>query len=252
MAQSLTEPLKKACKTKMLLKNPTEKVNPVAHKYRGWDNINSPYVAHLPERFFNPESFEGVKEGFCDPRNLLTFSNISDLDSEDEFVNNLINFPSEGESEQFAVACLPSPPASASEDEKKSRIDSRSRKFTAPMNVSARASAQRSRVKRRGRKPSLTEDPSKTFVCNLCNHRFRRQEHLKRHHLSLHTQEKPFECHKCRKTFSRSDRSLAACSHTRLGELPAGSPNSASSGKQTLQAPWLLLLQKSNKASTTA
>ena len=161
-----------------------------------------------PAMFMNScpiESFEGVKEGFCDPRNLLTFSNISDLDSEDEFVNNLINFPSEGESEQFAVACLPSPPASASEDEKKSRIDSRSRKFTAPMNVSARASAQRSRVKRRGRKPSFTEDPSKTFVCNLCNHRFRRQEHLKRHHLSLHTQEKPFECHKCRKTFSRND-----------------------------------------------
>jgi hypothetical protein len=142
------------------------------------------------------ESFERVKEGFCDPRNLLTFSNISDLDSEDEFVNNLINFPSEGDSEQFAVAYLPSPPASASEDEKKSRIDSRSRKFTAPMNVSAGASeniatnaegaAQQSRVKRRGRKPSLTEDPSKTFVCNLCNHCFRRQEHLKRHHLSLH------------------------------------------------------------------
>jgi hypothetical protein len=34
---------------------------------------------------------------------------------------------------------------------------------------------------RRGRKQSLTEDPSKTFVCELCNRRFRRQEHLKRH-----------------------------------------------------------------------
>lgn len=58
---------------------------------------------------------------------------------------------------------------------------------------------------RRGRKQSLTEDPSKTFVCDVCGRRFRRQEHLKRHYRSLHTTQKPFECSECGKTFSRSD-----------------------------------------------
>ena len=60
-------------------------------------------------------------------------------------------------------------------------------------------------INRRGRKQSLTEDPSKTFVCQLCSRRFRRQEHLKRHYRSLHTHDKPFECNECGKKFSRSD-----------------------------------------------
>ncbi|KAL4804230.1 hypothetical protein BDV18DRAFT_28706 [Aspergillus unguis] len=60
-------------------------------------------------------------------------------------------------------------------------------------------------VNRRGRKQSLTDDPSKTFVCTLCSRRFRRQEHLKRHYRSLHTHDKPFECGECGKKFSRSD-----------------------------------------------
>jgi DNA-directed RNA polymerase subunit RPC12/RpoP len=58
---------------------------------------------------------------------------------------------------------------------------------------------------RRGRKQSLTEDPSKQYVCDMCSRRFRRQEHLKRHVRSLHTTEKPFTCTDCGKKFSRSD-----------------------------------------------
>jgi hypothetical protein len=58
---------------------------------------------------------------------------------------------------------------------------------------------------RRGRKQSLTEDPTKQFKCDICNRKFRRQEHLKRHHRSLHTHDKPFKCEECGKTFSRSD-----------------------------------------------
>lgn len=70
---------------------------------------------------------------------------------------------------------------------------------------SADAGSTSQQANRRGRKQSLTDDPSKTFVCTLCSRRFRRQEHLKRHYRSLHTGDKPFECGDCGKKFSRSD-----------------------------------------------
>lgn len=227
---------------------------------------------------------------------LPTFDQFSDLDSEEDFVNGLVNFPStdnvqffgnkrqrtdssadllsldndfiseddfedfEGfeDCEQFAVACPPSPPVSEAEPElkkekrtkktRKTRSDDddsmefdnlvRSRKYTVPMDStngdvpqetsteiqqdnttqSQSGSSETNKVEesesgnnqqlpitRRGRKQSLTEDPSKTFVCEICNRRFRRQEHLKRHYRSLHTGDKPFECHECGKKFSRSD-----------------------------------------------
>jgi hypothetical protein len=268
-----------------------------------------------------------------------TFDQFSDLDSEEDFVNGLVNFPttenvqffgakrqrtnsgsdllsldheqfiSEDEfedfeefedSEQFATACLPSPPPSGSESEvkkekrtKKSKKASsdedstefdnlvRSRKYTVPMNAASGAPPQQAgegqqtstapsqsgsseaasasnavgtgsdagttqpAVNRRGRKQSLTEDPSKTFVCELCNRRFRRQEHLKRHYRSLHTQDKPFECHECGKKFSRSDNlSQHARTHgsgaiimgvLEDGELPSDHLESASDGEHIQQ-----------------
>jgi hypothetical protein len=262
---------------------------------------------------------------------LPTFDAFSDLDSEDDFVNGLVNFPATEnvqffgnkrqrtnsdlvsltndsfiseddfedfeDNEQFAVACLPSPPASGLDcgvhaekrskkskkvsicvDEDSTEFDSmvRSRKYTVPMNAAAGSpvqensadaqqastaasqtgssentstnmvsagadgisAPQQAPVNRRGRKQSLTEDPSKTFVCELCNRRFRRQEHLKRHYRSLHTHDKPFECHECGKKFSRSDNlSQHARTHgsgamimgvLEDGELPADHPDSGS------------------------
>ncbi|KAI1660243.1 hypothetical protein F4813DRAFT_317465 [Daldinia decipiens] len=217
----------------------------------------------LPDNFtFNTELQHG----------LPTFEDISDLESEDDFVNRLVNISeqsadlkrprsgtcsttlslghesffaeSDFDTEDTAATGLSSP-ASSSEceshkDKKVKKSKKESRKSVPVMNVAADSSSAQSDEQqqqqqsaqndatqassnagsssgssapttlpappnRRGRKQSLTEDPSKTFVCELCNRRFRRQEHLKRHYRSLHTQEKPFECHECGKKFSRSD-----------------------------------------------
>ncbi|KAI1374065.1 hypothetical protein F4677DRAFT_427022 [Hypoxylon crocopeplum] len=202
---------------------------------------------------------------------LPSFEDISDLESEDDFVSRLVNIDEQrgvdvkrsrsstcsttlslghesflAESDfdtedttSCVVTGLPSPASSSDPDShkdkklKKSKKDSR--KVAPVMNVAADSSSGEGQQQpaqndskednsnaestsgssgqatapappnRRGRKQSLTEDPSKTFVCELCNRRFRRQEHLKRHYRSLHTQEKPFECHECGKKFSRSD-----------------------------------------------
>lgn len=112
---------------------------------------------------------------------------------------------------------------------------------------------------RRGRKQSLTEDPSKTFVCTLCSRRFRRQEHLKRHYRSLHTQDKPFECNECGKKFSRSDN-LAQHARTHgsgaivmgvleNGELPPHQPYDEEMGHALYEAAQRAALATSSSSS---
>ncbi|KAK9238271.1 hypothetical protein V1525DRAFT_440848 [Lipomyces kononenkoae] len=81
-------------------------------------------------------------------------------------------------------------------------------------------------IQRRGRKPSLIEDPTKAFVCAHCNRRFRRHEHLKRHFRSLHTREKPFKCEECSKSFSRSDNLAQHIrTHARGGQADSADDN---------------------------
>ncbi|KAK6864719.1 hypothetical protein PG995_001247 [Apiospora arundinis] len=190
---------------------------------------------------------------------LPTFDDLSDLESEEDFVNGLVNLGGSSEvkrsrsatcsttfslgDDSFLTETSLSPESEDLHSAKKQKTSKKEARTTAPaMNVAAGSSdagqsgqqssgshdanqasnnnntapssdaGQASATTplpapptRRGRKQSLTEDPSKTFVCELCNRRFRRQEHLKRHYRSLHTQDKPFECHECGKKFSRSD-----------------------------------------------
>lgn len=109
-------------------------------------------------------------------------------------------------------------------------------------------------VSRRGRKQSLTEDPSKTFVCTLCSRRFRRQEHLKRHYRSLHTQDKPFECNECGKKFSRSDN-LAQHSRTHgAGSVVMGvlDPSEASPAADEQQEPGAVMYEATQSGSESS
>lgn len=216
------------------------------------------------------QSFEFTSQP---PHGLPGFDDFSDLESEDEFVNGLVNLSGLPSAEQVTTrsrassdavslgqssyVCedledldesvsfdgLPSPPQSCQDSEepqskrvKLSEESDRPVMTTAATDSASGATEQQNEQSnaaadskndnsttssagsenagttplpvsqnRRGRKQSLTEDPSKTFVCELCNRRFRRQEHLKRHYRSLHTQDKPFECGECGKKFSRSD-----------------------------------------------
>jgi len=208
----------------------------------------------------------------------LPFSALDDLESENDFVNGLVNLGEqppvqtsrsrassdaislghssfacdddfeELDRDSFAADCFPSPANSCEDDcrqSKRPKMDSAEPAMNSATESQSGSTQQQSTppaenqsndasqtnngsesnsdnaphtpvaapTNRRGRKQSLTEDPSKTFVCEICFRRFRRQEHLKRHYRSLHTEEKPFECPECGKKFSRSDN-LAQHSRT--------------------------------------
>lgn len=237
-------------------------------------NVCGPAISPNSSFDFDPELHHG----------LPSFDELSDLESEDDFVNGLVNLGEHqaatqtirsrsssdavslgqssyvyeedledfDESESFGIDCPPSPTQSCqdSDEHQDKRVRISKKEARRPTMNTAADSASGSTEQqtgnqgntgaeskdgsassstagsdnavptptpapqnRRGRKQSLTEDPSKTFVCDLCNRRFRRQEHLKRHYRSLHTQEKPFECNECGKKFSRSDN-LAQHSRT--------------------------------------
>ncbi|KAI0160368.1 hypothetical protein GGR57DRAFT_457396 [Xylariaceae sp. FL1272] len=221
---------------------------------------------------FNPVVPHGLS-AYAEQHGLPSFDDISDLESEDDFVSRLVNIGEQPQSEakrsrsatcsttlslghdsfltetdfsyQDPTACaldslhaLVALPDSDSHKDKKFKRSKESSTPGPTMNVAADSTSQQGEQRetstqseangannnassgtgsdvtpaplpappnRRGRKQSLTEDPSKTFVCELCNRRFRRQEHLKRHYRSLHTQDKPFKCSECHKSFSRSD-----------------------------------------------
>jgi len=118
----------------------------------------------------------------------------SDSESDYDVIKGQANFHSrsEGQNQASSSTASQSQPSSNDGNAVASNAEGGAHSPTVPVN-------------RRGRKQSLTEDPSKTFVCTLCSRRFRRQEHLKRHYRSLHTHDKPFECGDCGKKFSRSD-----------------------------------------------
>ncbi|KAK8088863.1 cutinase G-box binding protein [Apiospora hydei] len=164
---------------------------------------------------------------------LPTFDDLSDLESEEDFVNGLVNLGGSSEvkrsrsatcsttfslgDDSFLSETSLSPESEDFHSAKKQRTSKESRTTTPTMNVAASSSdagqsGQQSSGSHDGNQtsnnaaaPSSDAGQASTFVCELCNRRFRRQEHLKRHYRSLHTQDKPFECHECGKKFSRSD-----------------------------------------------
>ena len=61
------------------------------------------------------------------------------------------------------------------------------------------------------------ENPT-MYVCNLCGHQFKHQQLLK-HHMQMHTGEKPHRCERCDKSF-RSRTKLAEHARLHTGEKP--------------------------------
>lgn len=160
-------------------------------------------LSHEEDSFFSEDSFSE-----SDDENLANTWLLTPSDLESSFCSDMSAGVSRRESQQLDAEMSPSMQNNQTQHSPVDAHDSPDAQGEdgSPENGNGTSEdPNSSSATRRGRKQSLTEDPSKTFVCHLCNRRFRRQEHLKRHYRSLHTQDKPFKCQECGKQFSRSD-----------------------------------------------
>ncbi|KAJ2843687.1 hypothetical protein J3B02_005189, partial [Coemansia erecta] len=72
-------------------------------------------------------------------------------------------------------------------------------------------------------------DPSKPFMCSICESRFGRLEHVRRHHL-VHTGQRKYECPTCNKSFARKDNMVQ---HMRAHERKKDSGSSYAYSKDS-------------------
>jgi len=163
------------------------------HSFGSFDEDDQPAHAGLP----SPPASASEAGSCCSSKKRTSrkMKRTSSMDSELDLhhgAHSDAHTHSHGDGQTTSSATSQGQPSSADDNNAEANADGSAQSQSAPTN-------------RRGRKQSLTEDPSKTFVCTLCSRRFRRQEHLKRHYRSLHTHDKPFECNECGKKFSRSD-----------------------------------------------
>ncbi|QDS67605.1 hypothetical protein FKW77_003990 [Venturia effusa] len=178
--------------------------------YLGSKRQRTDLAAFDQESLLSEESFGGLEEELSAPGLAPYDTDVSFTSQDDMKPKSKKRSSKRARGEEDADSQVQSPTQdsksrSASTSEQNQQAQQNSNETAIASSDDAQTPPTPQPISRRGRKQSLTEDPSKTFVCTLCSRRFRRQEHLKRHYRSLHTHDKPFECTDCGKKFSRSD-----------------------------------------------